>query len=164
MKRAIVIIYDGFEANAGVLSTLIASLHEYGVISNPDIKPEVYTLDEGEIAQAIAGRVLTKLDTTNPMDNKYEAALAIVCKPFMSHIKDGELETFAIELTTTLQYNMGNKVNHEFVDAVKTIAEEGSEAHLSPTFLFNHGLSNKVIQIIRRTRDVVCQGRHIIIQ
>lgn len=163
MKRAIVIIYDGFEANAGVLSTLIASLHEYGVISNPDINPEAYTLDEKEIAQAIAGR-MTKLDTADLMDNKYEAALAIVCKPFMSYIKEGELETFAIELTTTLQYNMGNKVNHEFVDAVKMIAEEGSEAHLSPTFLFNHGLSNKVIQIIRRTRDVVCQGRHIIIQ
>lgn len=163
MKRAIVITYDGHEANAHVLSALIASLHEYGVISNPDIKPEAYTLDENEIAQAIAGRVLT-LDTTNPTNNKYEAALAIVCKPFMSYIKDGELETFAIELTTTLQYNMGNKVNTEFVDAVKTIAEEGSEAHLSPTFLFNHGLSNRVIQIIRRTRDVVCQGRHIIIQ
>lgn len=163
MKRAIVITYDGHEANAHVLSALIASLHEYGAISNPDIKPEAYTLDEGEIAQAIAGRVL-KLDTTNPMDNKYETALAIVCKPFMSYIKEGELETFAIELTTTLQYNMGNKVNHEFVDAVKMIAEEGSEAHLSPTFLFNHGLSNRIIQIIRRTRDVVCQGRHIIIQ
>ena len=47
---------------------------------------------------------------------------------------------------------------------LKMIAEEGSEAHISPTFLFNHGLSNRVIQIIRRTRDVVCQGRHIIIQ
>ena len=164
MKRAIVIIYDGFEANAGVLSTLIASLHEYGVISNPDINPEAYTLDESEIAQAIAGRVLTKLDTANPTNNKYETALAIVCKPFMSYIKDGELETFAIELTTTLQYNIGNKVNSEFVDAVKLIAEEGSEVHLSPTFLFNHGLSNRIIQIIRRTKDVVCQGRHIIIQ
>ena len=59
---------------------------------------------------------------------------------------------------------MANKVNNEFVEAVKTIAEEGSEVHLSPSFLFNHGLSNRIIQIIRRTRDVVCQGRHIIIQ
>jgi hypothetical protein len=164
MKRAIIILYDGTEANPGILAKLIADLHEYGFISDPDSKPSAYTLDENDIAQAIAGKVLTKLDITNPMGNRYEAALAIVCKPFMSYIKEGELETFAIELTTTLQYNMGNKVNTEFVDAVKTIAEEGSEVNISPTFLFNHGLSNRVIQIIRRTRDVVCQGRHIIIQ
>jgi hypothetical protein len=164
MKRAIVILYDGIEANPGILAKLIANLQEYGFISNPDIKPNAYTLDEEEIAQAICGKVLMKTGIGHLTENKYETALAIVCKPFMSYITKGELEDFAIELTTTLQYNMANKVNNDFVEAVKTVAEESSEAHLSPSFLFNHGLSNKIIQIIRRTRDVVCQGRHIIIQ
>ena len=164
MKRAIIILYDGNEANAGILSKMIADLHEYGFISNPDLKPNAYTLDENDLTQAIAGKVLVRTNTEHLTENKYETALAIVCKPYMSYIKEGELETFAIELTTTLQYNMANKINNEFVEAVKTIAEEGSEVHLSPSFLFNHGLSNRIIQIIRRTRDVVCQGRHIIIQ
>ena len=164
MNRAIVILYDGKEANAGMLSKLIADLHEYGFISNSDIKPNAHTLDESDIVQTIAGKVLMRADAGHPTENKYETALAIVCKPFLSYVKEGELETFAIELTTTLQYNMANNVNTEFVEAVRTIAEEGSEVHLSPSFLFNHGLSNRIIQIIRRTRDVVCQGRHIIIQ
>ena len=159
MKRAIVIIYDGFEANAGVLSTLIASLHEYGVISNPDINPEAYTLDEKEIAQAIAGKVLVKTSTNNIVADPYEKALTVVCKPFISRIQNNELETFAVELTNMLHYNIKNSVNPEFVDAVYVIAEEGSETYLSPAFLFNHGISNKVVQIIRTTKEVVCQER-----
>ena len=58
-----------------------------------------------------------------------------------------------------LHYNIKNSVNPEFVDAVYVIAEEGSETYLSPAFLFNHGISNKVVQIIRTTKEVVCQER-----
>jgi hypothetical protein len=123
MKRAIIIMYEGGEPTPHVLATLIASLCEYGVIHDPDHKPDAFVMDEKDIAQALVHKGLaSSIDGASQSENKYETALAIVCKPYMSYIKDGELETFAIELTTTLQYNIANKVNNEFVEAVKTIA------------------------------------------
>lgn len=165
MKRAIIIMYEGGEPAPHVLATLIASLCEYGVIHDPDHKPDAFVMDEKDIAQALVHKGLaSSVDGASHDVNKYEEALAVICEPFMNRIKEGDLETFAIELTNAMQYNMANGDSPKFTNAVKIIAEEGSEVNLSPSFLFNHGLSNKIVQIIRRTRDVVCQGRHIIIQ
>lgn len=165
MKRSIIIMYEGGEPAPHVLATLIASLCEYGVIQDPDHKPDAFVLDEKDIAQALVYKgLVSSVDDTSHDVNKYEIALATICEPFMSYIKQGDMEAFAIELTNAIQYNFANNTSPKFTNAVNIIAEEGSEAHFSPSFMFNHGLPNKVIQIIRKTRDVVCQGRHIIIQ
>ena len=166
MKRAIVIVYDGEEAKPGVLAALIAALCEYQVITNPDVKPDAYNLDESEIAQAIVGKAMNFQNVDSHVSDKYEHAVSIVCEPFMKEIKDGDFDAFTIELASTLRdcINENNARSTQFRDAVKIIAEEGSEAYLSPSFMFNHGLSNRLIQIIRRTRDIVCQGHHITIQ
>ena len=166
MKRAIVITYEGEEASPNVLATLIAALCEYQVITNPDIKPDAYNLDEREIAEAIVGKAMSFQNVDSHVSDKYERAVSIVCEPFMKRIKDGDFEAFTIELANTLRdcINENNARSTQFRDAVKIIAEDGSEAYLSPSFMFNHGLSNRLIQIIRRTRDIVCQGHHITIQ
>lgn len=165
MKRAIVIVYDGEKASPAVLTTLIRALCEYQVITNPDVKPDAYNLDESEIAQAIVGKAMSFQNIDSNMSDKYEHAILVVCEPFMKQIKDGDFDAFTIELASTL-YDCVNKHNANsarFKDAVEIIAEDGSEAYLSPSFMFNHGLSNRLIQIIRKTRDV-CQGHHITIQ
>lgn len=166
MKRAIVIVYDGEKASQAALTTLIHALCEYQVITNPDIKPDAYTLNENEIAQAIVGKAMSFQNVDSHVSDKYERAVSIVCEPFMKRIKDGDFEAFTIEFANTLRdcINDNNAGSTQFRDAVKIIAEDGSEAYLSPSFMFNHGLSNRLIQIIRRTRDIVCQGHHITIQ
>lgn len=166
MKRAIVIVYDGEKASPAVLTTLITALCEYQVITNPDIKPDAYNLDESEIAQAIVVKAMSFQNIDSHVSDKYERAVSIVCEPFMNRIKDGDFEAFTIELANTLRdcINDDNARSTQFRDAVKIVAEDGSEAYLSPSFMFNHGLSNRLIQIIRRTRDIVCQGHHITIQ
>lgn len=166
MKRAIIITYEGEEAGPNVLATLIATLCEYQVITNPDVKPDVCSLNELEIAQAIVAKAMNFQNIDPHVSDKYERAVSIVCEPFMKRIKDGDFEAFTIEFANTLRdcINENNAHSTQFRDAVKIIAEEGSEAYLSPSFMFNHGLSNRLIQIIRRTRDIVCQGHHITIQ
>ena len=165
MKRAIIILYNGSEITPSAQNAIGNILHEYGLIDNPDSPVDFYSMTEGEIVQAIVSKVVAVIDN-NSQSDKYEHAISIVCEPFMKRIKDGDLDAFTIELTNTLRdcINDSNERSTKFRDAVKIIAEDGSEAHLSSSFMFNHGLSNRIIQIIRRTRDVVCQGRHIIIQ
>ena len=166
MKRAIVILYNGHEITPSAQDAIGNNLHEYGLIDNPDSPVDFYSLTEAEIVQAVTSKVVTVVDNNSQLSDKYERAVSIVCEPFMKRIKDGDFDAFTIEFASTLRdcINDNNARSTQFRDAVKIIAEDGSEAHLSPSFMFNHGLSNRLIQIIRRTRDIVCQGHHIIIQ
>lgn len=164
MKRAIVVLYGGGEMTSSVRDAIGTSLHEYGLIDNPDSPIEFYTLTEAEIIQSIVSKTVTVASNESHDENKYERAMSVICKPFMETIKKGDIEGFTIELTNTMQHNLSASPDDPFNVAVKIIAEEGSEAHISSAFMYHHGLSNRVVQIIRRTRDIVCQGRHIIIQ
>ena len=164
MKKAIVIIYDGITASMPVVSELINTLSAYQVITNPDVKPEVYTLDDNEIAQAIVAKAVAPQCDANHPSNRYENAVLIVCEPFMDYIKNGDHEAFTIELANAIRSNLSKAANTRFNEAVKIVAEDGSETHLTPAFMYNHNLSSRIIKIIRKTRDIVCQGRHVIIQ
>lgn len=162
MKRVIVISYDGIEPNPRILATLVSLLQEYQVIQNPDVKPDTYCMDEKEIVQSIVAKAMNP-DNISHVEDKYEHAVSIVCEPFMDRIKNKDYEAFTIELAEKMKKSFADPANTPFNAAVRVITEDGSEAHLSPSFMFNHGLDNRVIRIIRRTRDIVCQGHCTII-
>jgi hypothetical protein len=48
------------------------------------------------------------------------------------------------------------------VKAVRILAKEGAEQAISDEVKIKYGLTQRVFQSIRRTLNLVCQGRHII--
>lgn len=160
MKRALIIVYDGLYPALHIQKAAAETLASYGIIEDLD-KIEIYAMDEESIVQAIAAKAIA--DANNQIVPKPEDwAADVMFKQFKEAILSADYEEFATALAIKLAIEMANDT--DLVKAVRILAKEETENIMSDEIKSRYGLSKRIFQSIRRTLNLVCQGRHIIIR
>lgn len=159
-KFAIVLIFDGREPSRDALRESVASLAEYGIFDNPqDAKPIV--MSEGELIGAIAAKAVSDFSIpTAPTPEEW--AIGVIYEQFKETLTNTNYHEFSTTLAIKLALEYMNET--DLVKAVRILSHEESEAKISQDVKTAYNLSQAIFKIIRRTHQLVCQGRHIIIR
>lgn len=159
-KFAIVLIYDGTEPSRDALLSAVSALAEYGMFENPqEAKPIV--MNEAELIGAIAAKAVSDFNTPI-MPTKEDWAADVIFQNFRWALAESNIEELAISLSTRLTLEWYN--NTDLVKAAKILRDPDAENHVSEEVKTRYNMSQKVFQTIRRTVELVCQGRHLIIR
>ena len=159
-KFAIVLIYDGVEPSRDALLSGVAALAEYGIFYNPqEAKPVV--MSEGELIGAIAAKAVSDFSIpTAPTPEEW--AVGVIYEQFKEALLNANYQEFSTALAIKLALEYMNET--DLVKAIRVLSREESEAKISQDVKTAYHLSQETFKIIRRTHQLVCQGRHIIIR
>ena len=159
-KFAIVLIDDGREPSREALLSGIASLAEYGVFDNPqEAKPVV--MSEGELVGAIAAKAISDFGIP-AAPTAEEWAVGVIYEQFKDFLNGEDYRDFPAALAARLSMEYMNET--DLVKAVRILSKEESEARIADSVRTAYHLSQETFRAIRRTHQLVCQGRHIIIR
>lgn len=157
MKHAVIIVYDGEYPSIGAQQAAAAAIAQYGFIHDLE-KVEMYVLDESAIVTAIAGAAIKAAAVQEETNEEW--AIRIVYTEFKDSLISADFEEFTTSLAVKLAVELAS--NSDLVRAVRILAKEGAEQAISDEVKIKYGLTQRVFQSIRRTLNLVCQGRHII--
>ena len=157
MKHAVIIVYDGEYPSMGAQQASAAAIAQYGFIHDLE-KVEMYVLDESAIVTAIAGAAIKAAAVQEETNEEW--AIRIVYAEFKDSLMAADFEEFTTSLAVKLAMEMAN--DSDLVKAVRILTKEGAEQAISDEIKIKYGFTQRVFQSIRRTLNLVCQGRHLI--
>lgn len=159
-KYAIVLVYDGREPSRDALLSAVAAIAEYQVFDDPK-QAQPVVMSEGELVAAIAAKAISDFGIpTAPTPEEWAAG--VIYEQFKDALASADYQDFSAMLAVRLSMQYMNET--DLVKAVRILSNEESEAKISNEVKAAYKLSQETFRTIRRTHQLVCQGRHIIIR
>lgn len=159
MKQAVIIVYDGKTPSVRAQRDSARILAQYGLIDDLE-KVEVYVLDEAEIVAAIAAKAIC--EEGNAVDcpkTPEDWAADVIFVDFEELLIQKDYDSFNSALSLKLSLELTKLPESDFIKAVRILTRPHAEDNIIE---HREVFDNRILQIMRRSFYLVCQGRHIV--
>lgn len=155
-KRAIVIIYDGREAQLGTQKALIDVVKEV----RTEGKVYVYTLDEHDMVASIAEHIVHRDNTTTPViqaSSPQDLAAVYIGTRFAEDLNQTIVNKFASNISYAYIIGVVHHSDIELVNAVKILGES-EITDITMEIRRRYKITPYVFECIKNVYESTCAG------